>query len=188
MATTPSQGTGAKQQQLDSAESMASNSVQTRYQTEPSYSSNRILKSFNHELKLFGHCVTQSARGSVSNPTSPRRSSLSDIAMVEEEEPRPRANSDSRKLSLVREETIDQVSRSQSPDAVTEHIVQESSEKSLSERSKLPGSVTMDTVDGQIVKGDKLPLTKQVVSWFTTPQTHVKDNRKEFNAFSPTSF
>ena len=169
------------------------NTAENRYQTEPAYSSSHILKSFKHEFHLFGHGNRgQAVRTSVSNPPSPRRGSVPVNSLETLEEIRPRSNSDPRRLSLpqVTEEVGEQGSGvGDTTTAVAVLSQPETQPKPQGQKkSKLLGSVAADTVDGAMIGGQKLPLTKQVMEWFTSPQSQVRVNKAEFNAMSPTSF
>lgn len=161
-------------------------SLESRYQTEPSYRSSTILKSFCHEIKLFGG---NTKRDSVSAPTSPRRASSPELDLTGM---RPRTESDPRKLSLVQEETEKEI-KTEIQKLSSQHIseIREmKSETKSKTTSPLLSSVPRDSVDGELLKRHDKSITRQVMTWFVTPQkqTDAKMSKIETNALSPTSF
>ena len=162
-------------------------SVESRYQTNPSYGSSTILRSFRHELRLFGHGAgSQTVQQSDS---SPRRGSVPSTSMEVMEESRPRSNSDPRQLSLpqVKEEAEQQMGSDGTMLAPLSS--QEVEPKKLQrENSQLFSSPAVDAADGVMAKGSNLPLTRQVLDWFTSPQAQSKVSKTELNAMCPTSF
>ena len=165
-------------------------SVESRYQTNPSYGSSTILKSFRHELWLFGHGAgSQTVQQSDSSPTSPRQGSVPCTDMEVMEESRPRSNSDPRRLSLpqVKEEAEQRMGNDGT--TLASLSSQEVEPKKLQrENSQLFSSPAVDAEDGAMAKGSNLPLTRQVLDWFTSPQAQSKVSKTELNAMCPTSF
>ncbi|XP_076471046.1 uncharacterized protein LOC143300971 isoform X2 [Babylonia areolata] len=158
------------------------NSLETRYQTEPSYSSSSILKSFRQEFNVFGHVN----KTSVSAPTSPRRGSLPDTSLSQLEAAQPRPEPETRKLSLVKEEAGETKQETQA--VVAHKIAQVEETKRRSKPSDVVSAVAKDHVDGEQLKGPSKSLTKQMMNWFVTPQQHSMTSRTEFNAVTPSSF
>ena len=167
-------------------------SVESRYQTNPSYASSTILKSFRHELRLFGHGAgSQTVQQSDSSPASPHRGSVPCTGMEVMEESRPRSNSDPRRLSLpqVKEEAEQGMRSDGTTLALAPLSSQEVEPKKLQrENSQLFSSPAVDAADGAMAKGSNLPLTRQVLDWFTSPQAQSKVSKTELNAMCPTSF
>ena len=168
----------------------------SRYQPKRWNSSSYILRSFTQELQHFGQGASRedasscAGKESVSNPTSPRRGSVPNTSLEVQEETRPRSSSDPRRLSLpqVKEEVGEQGTGSENTGAVTQLVSQDVVPKSQGEKSKLLSIAAADMVDGAMVKGGNLPLTKQVMEWFTRPQPQAKVTKTELNAMCPTSF
>ncbi|KAL8618979.1 hypothetical protein ACOMHN_018362 [Nucella lapillus] len=162
-------------------------SLETRYRTEPSYGSSKILKSFNHEFRLFSSHVKREV---VSAPTSPRRSSSPELDL---ECLQPRMDSDPRKLSLVMEEA-DKDFKYETQRLAAQHISEVKEVRREKTAAKpLLSAVPKDSVDGEnMARGTKRSLTKQVMTWFVTSQTptrtHSKTSKTEFNAMNPSSF
>lgn len=157
-------------------------SAEGHYHTDPSYNSSGILKSFKHELHLFGH---KAPRQTVSNPSTPRRGSSPELLVdVAEDEYRQRANSDPRKLSLVPEEWGQDRERSDSRVALPVPTSQPT-DLGCPDRSR---SLSPDLDYKQRSISPTLQLTKKVKDWFQSPQAQVEVNKQELNAFSPSSF
>jgi len=186
-----------------------------RYQTGPSYRSNSILKSFRHEFNIFGHrrhqsgpsqdqihAMPESEARSVSCPPSPRRESSPDLtSQIEAYTASPgmtrsRSNSDLRKLSLVPEVSTEQESghsHSVHNGGMDTTVAVPKPANAPDNNKDKSGLLTQEKPKVSIesmVDGKDLPITRRVMTWFTTPQTNVSQRtvRGAMNAYSPSSF